>query len=324
MSVPRQAHRGDRTADGLLVFNFRGMAAPDTPVTEADTELYMRALAFSQIFAVRLEQHPGTGIVRFRLNLPNSQVLAPEAMWNWISQCADDERIEGGPTEWLHDVPWDALQPHRQGYLLPMDVADRIHVPTPLLPREWGGTSEEPRREYRYLPSMRFGSAKGQIDRQPVRSGGILDVARRLAVRMTELSPPWANDPWLDQRHRLLWGQARAATFLLTGYVPLIRPEQIPLPPGRGIRSQSPKHLQLAVFTAQHPNQSIRTRMEAWNARYPEWAYTRDTAFARDSSQAIVRLLGYGPGSDDRSAYILPSGSIDPVGKPAAGEEQGE
>jgi hypothetical protein len=301
MSVPRQAHRGDRSGQGLLDFNFRGMAAPDTPVTAAETELYMRAVAFSQIFAVRLEQHPDTGIVRFRSNLPNSQVLAPEAMWNWISQCADAERIEGGPTEWLHDVPWDALQPHRQGYLLPMDVADRIHVPTHQLPRVLGGTTEEPRS-----------------------AGGILDVARLLAVWMLEWSSIWANDPWLEQSQRLLWGQARAATFLLTGYVPLIRPEQIPLPPGRGVRSQSPKHLQLAVFTAQHPNQSIRTRMEAWNERYPEWAYTRDTAFARDSSQAVVRLLGYGPGSDDRSAYVLPSGSIDLVGKPAAGEEQGE
>ncbi len=59
---------------------------------------------------------------------------------------------------------------------------------------------------------------------------------------------------------------------------------------GRRPREISPKHLELALFTAEREGEPLAVRMTTWNAQHPEWAYSQITNFGRDSREAVRRL----------------------------------
>src|SRR5258706_5403685 len=172
---------------------------------------------------------------------------------------------------------------------------------------------------------------RGQVEPQPFRytlpgdlgerwtfvhQGGILDRLRLLS-RSTKA--------------RYGWAEAQAVAFILTGLAPLIpsvmvRYNDAPVPAtsrivltvdptlsprevtdkyrkarqylvGEYHREVSEKHLQLALFAAtQLRGESLATRMAAWNQRFPQWAYSRESNFGWDSSQAKRRVVGLGKG----------------------------
>src|SRR5262249_37331038 len=128
--------------------------------------------------------------------------------------------------------------------------------------------------------------------------------------------PMWAEDPRvLYPRYRGPWGLARATTYILTGYVPLVAPEQIPLPAGRGYRAQSPRHLQLAVFMLQRASQNVRSRLAEWNAPYPAWAYNNESTFTSDGSMSVRRLFSIPAATEaDHGPSENPNGSINVIG----------
>ena len=146
-----------------------------------------------------------------------------------------------------------------------------------------------------------------------VRAGGVLDELSRLGERLVE---------------RYGWKDDQATVFVLTGVTPYlvgIRLEteytsacpaasRIKLvidpvvPPqevlatytrlrqrilGGRYRPLSPKHLRLAVFSAEEkkPGTTWTMVMERWNAQHPDESYTHETIFARDAAAARKRLL---------------------------------
>lgn len=58
-------------------------------------------------------------------------------------------------------------------------------------------------------------------------------------------------------------------------------------------RQLSEKHLRLAIFDAQQPEEvTYRKKMKAWNEQCPKkWKYTQESNFGRDCKKAIQRLL---------------------------------
>lgn len=287
--------RGDNGRDSAY---FGGMIAPDAPVSEAGTEIEMRLQAYSQVCASLVESELGY-IAAFRKLLPGGKVLPPSGLIDWVLDAAT---AQGWPVSHvLVDVPWEAFRKQKDGsYVLPADWAKALddYVPidpaspgTLVLGSEGADVEDGPRLEHKLLWLLR-----PDTDREampiPVRIGGILDELRRFSLSLSRTALwVWGDDRRIASSERDIWDQARAATFVLTGYVPLLTETQLPAPSGRGKRLQSAKHLQLAVFTAQRPSESLRERMEVWNSQYPEWAYKQTTTFGWDSLQAMRRLL---------------------------------
>lgn len=93
---------------------------------------------------------------------------------------------------------------------------------------------------------------------------------------------------------------AFAITSRLTIEVdPVMRPEELAalyrqvrasvLPDG--YQPQSEKHLELAAFTAEAPEERATPAMRRWNRLFPGWAYDRVSNFSRDRLRAYHRLL---------------------------------
>jgi hypothetical protein len=303
---PREQASGKNDVE---VVGVAGMVAPTAPVSEAGTESAMRVRAISQVIAALVELRDArtavdVRIATFRQNhLPGGRVLPPPAVFGWI---VDAHATDGEPSPVLADVPWEALKPQQDGsYVLPADWAHALLHKQNVTPSVGGGFSVDnqnndvtysPRLVNRTLALIMPTTTSTTSSELPVRvwhvrPGGTLDEIRRIADELIDRISVWRNDPSVREIFQQHWAQARAATFLLTDYAPLVAEEQFPLPSGRGSRRQSTKHLQLAVFTAQHAGESIRSRMEQWNDTYAEWAYAQPTNFGWDSLQAIRRLL---------------------------------
>lgn len=57
-------------------------------------------------------------------------------------------------------------------------------------------------------------------------------------------------------------------------------------------RLQSEKHLRLAIFEAEQPDElTYRVKMRHWNKQFPKWKYKHESNFIRDTKKAIQRLL---------------------------------
>ncbi|MCL5883514.1 MAG: hypothetical protein M1539_06005 [Actinobacteria bacterium] len=57
-------------------------------------------------------------------------------------------------------------------------------------------------------------------------------------------------------------------------------------------RLQSEKHLRLAIFEAEQPEElTYRQKMKAWNDQFPKWSYKHESNFIRDSKKAVQRLI---------------------------------
>ena len=73
----------------------------------------------------------------------------------------------------------------------------------------------------------------------------------------------------------------------------------------RNPRSQSLKHLQLAVFAVKHPVLDQEAMVE-WGAQFPRWKYTRFSLFARDARTARARLLHEHPADPIGFGLVVP------------------
>jgi hypothetical protein len=133
--------------------------------------------------------------------------------------------------------------------------------------------------------------------------GGVLDGLRWLADYLaSETVRPW-------------WSKAQAVTFVLTGLVPFVAVYKgldyviDPLLPlnqiveqvaqlrrslvGERAREMDSKHLHLAVFASERPEEPWDTRRGVWNETYPQWEYPdkQKSNYIRDSLAAKRRLL---------------------------------
>jgi hypothetical protein len=147
---------------------------------------------------------------------------------------------------------------------------------------------------------------------QPVAERGVLGSLRALAAR-------------LAKHYR--WQEAQAVLFVLTDMIPRVSPLHVEmnwtcpfeamsritltvdpaLSPrevvdayrkvrarflGPRYRALSEKHVALALFAARKPDGTTwREAMLSWNTANKKWAYSRETNFARDCTQALRRLL---------------------------------
>jgi hypothetical protein len=216
-------------------------------------------------------------VTEFRAAYLAGTLLAAEDVARWVEERSAHE---GPPSWWLNDVPVERLQPVGRegegGYLIPPDVMASVPRTTHYL---WYATPEQDCTDV------------------AVRLGGVLDMLRHLAEELLELNPDWEPPPppfptpeEIETSH--LQGLARAATFVLTGYAPLIDERSFPLPEGTG-RRQTTKHLQLAAFTATRERVEgvpLAARLAEWNARYPQWRYANTSSFGRDSRDGERRL----------------------------------
>jgi hypothetical protein len=151
----------------------------------------------------------------------------------------------------------------------------------------------------------------------PTTVTGVLERLRQISDRLSR-----------DYR----WQEAQATIFILTGRIPLVPPAEAKiereaivltvdpsLTPrqvancyrqfkkeilgGGRIKALSLKHLQLAAFAADRPNEeSWAKKREAWNRSVPkkEWHYKNDAYFRRDCLQAQRRLLAPLPPPEKR------------------------
>ncbi len=229
-------------------------------------------------------------VLRFRQQVLGGRLLAPEETEHWITGQA---ACDGEPTVWL-SLPLPPGVHPKPGETLSLTVPlERYRVDVPIL-------------SY-VVPGDRW------VRRKPIAIDGVLGQLHQLSKSLSR---------------RYGWHEAAATTFVLTGLVPRITAMQssvyahvaypalqritLQLDPvltpaevavayrtlrtrivgKQQIRTQSPKHLALAVFAVEYPDGSLRERMAEWNRRYPKWRYNQVTNFGRDLRTALRRLLG--------------------------------
>jgi hypothetical protein len=114
--------------------------------------------------------------------------------------------------------------------------------------------------------------------------GGVFDELRTVARHLVRFEQAGFGAP--------LWKEAQAATFVLTGYAPLV-PEQYFRLPSRPGRRQTAKGLELAAFAALRLAERVppAQQFSEWNSRFPMWAYKDLPRFSYDGREAQRRLL---------------------------------
>jgi hypothetical protein len=276
-----------------------GMVAPEAPVADVPPDK-MRERAISQVLAAVTDRQDET-VAQFRRDHLNGDTIAPGEVRDWVRRTAASD---GAASSFIANVPWEAFQYNKQdgSYTLPKDWANALRFNKPIVPRRDGGVDistlgrieSDPcliSQDLQYVAPASDDNLRQEPIGEPVRAGGVLYELRRLAFYLLGAHEYWADDPRQPYEYRRLWGEARAATFVLTGYAPLVAEELFPLPSYRGMHRQSAKHLQLAVFTERRAGEPLATRMDEWNRRFPAWGYLRTTNFGWDSSQAVKRLM---------------------------------
>lgn len=124
------------------------------------------------------------------------------------------------------------------------------------------------------------------------------------------------------------WEKAAGTLFVLTGRIPLIQPlvlkftwnagtfkrrtVEVSVNPsvspaelakqygvlrtklisGRRVRPLSDKHLQLALFLVEKPDEGWASRLHRWNKVFPKWKYVHASNFRRDALKARERVVG--------------------------------
>lgn len=248
-------------------------------------------------------------ITRFRREHLSGTLLAWKAVERWV---AERKESDGPPSYWLSEVPISQEQIARGRETAPVGhttLSVTVTVPLPSSPQDDGnsgiGMLEQRLLEYlvphRVNPTWTF-----------VAAGGVLDALRQISEN---LAPAHPHDPQADSTLRPWWTRAQATTFVLTGLAPFVTGYKaidldfdptVPLDQiveqvaqarralvGERARELSPKHLHLAVFSAERPDEPWQARQEAWNTIYPQWAYPgkQKSNFIRDSLAAKRRLL---------------------------------
>lgn len=255
-----------------------------------------RELALSELMAV--EASGLEDVVSFRKDVLDERLLAPDEIEPWVTERA---REEGQPTFILQ-----SRQSLPEGHKLSFDGKTRVRLTPPVKLDELGV------RELTYEVLWYLGAHEPWPRMVPVKEGGTLDRLRQVSDRLSTIYP---------------WEAHQASTFVLTGKPPLVamvtatpkidlknparsriemkidpaaRPEQVMkvyreararIASGDRIRTQSIKHLRLAVFLAQSPDgESWEERMRRWNERFPKEKYKNVSDFKRDCLRSQERL----------------------------------
>jgi hypothetical protein len=267
-----------------------------------------RRVAVSRVLAADLVTDSAlwARIDRFRKRYLLDTLLAWEVVDSWVGV---HQQEEGSASYSLNEVPVSREQVQGGIPVAPEGYTTLTLTVTVPLP-EFSTLEPETRNdvgagvgrlESRWLEYLNPESTT--TTRSTVTAGRALDALRELSQVMA------------DQKMYPWWTRAQASTFLLTGLVPYVETygtfqlDINPLLPlnkimeqveqtrhnlvGERARDMSLKHLHLAVFTAEHPDEPWADRLRTWNDEYPEWRYpeSRRSNFARDSLVAKRRLL---------------------------------
>jgi len=274
------------------------------PKQRGDIPSPTRQLAISYLLANSAHQEPE--VQAFRQEVLGGTLISETEVANWIEEQSNND---GRFTVWIK-------APLPEGYHLKFDQGTpQLNQPFTL--RTLAGCSlHSDILEY---------TSPGQawVRGAAVRYGGVL-------FRLHQLCE------MLSSRYR--WQPDQAATFVLTGAIPLISAMdvkflsanrvQLTIDPalsprevantykqlrfqmiGRRYRPLSEKHIQLALFSASHRERKAKQQWSTWNKKYPRWKYSALSNFMRDCEVAKRRLLGV---RDAASGLKLLKGSQGP------------
>lgn len=214
------------------------------------------------------------------------QLLAPEEVHPWISV-----KTAGEPTQWA-EVP------------LPEKGEREIALP-------WPGNNH--RHLIYEAPTATAGLYRSpggwQVHGVATIDGGPLEDLRALADSLhgsygwsEPAAATWVLTGVVPNLSEIMWRRdARdpsAASRIVLTVDPTVRPDELAaeyrrvrtrfmLSPHRDMGN---KHLALAVFVAERPDEPWKESMGRWNEAYPGWAYTNYKQFWRDGSGALPRL----------------------------------
>jgi hypothetical protein len=239
-----------------------------------------------------------SGVVDFRKEVLKERLLAPEQVESWINQQA---KLDGPASHWLGDVP----VPSNHQLEFDAKLGGLVIRPELKLSRLTRSTSLR-FLDYAALPDL-------WVRRVPIAAGGVLERLKYLGE---------------DLVRSYDWEAAAATLFVLTGRIPLIQPLilkftlsaatfkrraiELSVDPavspaelakqygvlrsklisGRRVRPLSEKHLRLASFIVEKPDESWASRLHRWNKAFPKWKYVHSTNFRRDVLKARERIIG--------------------------------
>ncbi len=251
----------------------------------------------SRIAAEEAARQPS--VISFRKEVLKARLLAPEQLESWVNEQA---KLDGRPTHWLGDV----LVPSKHQIEFDSKSGTLVLRPELRISRLACSASAKV-LNYAALPDL-------WVRKLPTAVGGVLDRLRQLSEELTR-----SYD----------WEDAAATLFILTGRIPLIQrlvlkftwsartfkrrvidlsvdPATSPaesakqygalrsrLISGRRVRPLSDKHLQLASFLLEKPDDSWAIRLHRWNKAFPKWKYVHASNFRRDALKARERVLGH-------------------------------
>jgi hypothetical protein len=234
-------------------------------------------------FVLGQEASRSKAVVDFRRTVLRRNLLSHSVLAQWVERQA---KRDGPPTAWL-----TVALPPRTTIRLPLRIfktADsRLSVNRRLL-------------EYAVEGSM-------WVQRIPIAAAGVLDRLRQIAE---ELAASYG------------WQPAQAATFVLTGAIPMIpqikggtstaargriildvdpttTPRQVAaayrryrkqILKGARLRTLTQKHFRLAVFAARRSGVLSAADMRTWNRQNPASPYREEKLFRRDGLTALKRV----------------------------------
>jgi hypothetical protein len=238
-------------------------------------------------------------VIDFRKEVLSDRLLDPKEVEPWINGQA---KLDGPASHWLGDV----LVPSKHQFEFDAKIG-RLMIRPELKVSQLRCSASLQFLDYAALPDL-------WVRRVPTAAGGVLERLKHLGE---------------DLIRSYDWEAAAATLFLLTGRIPLIQPivlkftwstatfkrrvVELSVDPavspaelakqygvlrgklisGRRVRSLSDKHLQLASFLAEKPDESWASRFHRWNKAFPKWKYVHASNFRRDALKARERVVGH-------------------------------
>lgn len=230
-------------------------------------------------------------VARFRANHLGGNLLQAENVDTWIKAQSE---LKQEPALWLCNIPKGLLVAMPDGsYIIPAHLmrdakmnGEKVRMVRQDPDLEVAVDLDLPRADTR---DLHYATPKFEDTSVAIcEYGGVFDELRTLACRLVSFQQAGFGAP--------LWKEAQAATFILTGYAPLV-PEQyfqqyfrLPSRPGR---RQTAKGLELAAFATLRLAERVppAQQFSEWNSRFPIWAYKDLPRFAYDGREAQRRLL---------------------------------
>jgi hypothetical protein len=282
--------RLDKAAGGKLLFGREDRPTLAMIERRRGDIVQNREEALSILLAKEARLDPSVQL--FRSQVLKDHCLSPQEVDGWVLRQVDRD---SGPWHILHRIPYEgSFELTDQGVV-------RLSPPLRLTTLPTGARTE--RRLLSYgMPGDEH--ARHII----VRVGGVLDRLSQLADALAE---------------RFGWGKAESTLFILTDRIPWFRsikgslrftgnmqeivltidpavnPAEVAakykllrnrLTKGQRIRALSKKHMTLATFMADRPDESWSSRMAGWNKTHKSWRYRGEGNFRRDAAQAIKRF----------------------------------